>query len=100
MSSVMNVDCSSCRISVVPAVVYNFRFLTAVKKKSKCSLKRRHCQPALLHQRILIFNCHQSSLVLSRGVWDYYYYYYLFLDQDVFVYSVWQCVIELQQLVI
>lgn len=98
MSGVLNVDCSSCRISVVPAVVDNFRFLTAVKKK--CSFKRGHCQPALLHQRIFIFNCHQSSLVLSRGVWDDYYYYYLFLDQGVFVYSVWQYVIELQQLVI
>ena len=53
-TGVLNADCSPCRLSVVPAVVYYFKFLTAVRgKKKKISNQTR--QPAPLHQEVFIF---------------------------------------------
>lgn len=40
-TGVLNVDCSPCRLSEIPAVVYYFRFLTAVRKKKK----KKNLQP-------------------------------------------------------
>lgn len=73
-TGVMNVDCAPCRSSVVPALVYYLRFLTAVRKKIHTYIRCPHAfLCALIHTFTLYTYSHihfqWSVLQMYVQVW-------------------------------